>query len=224
MTKLLIVDDETRMQKLLQLLLEPKGYICKTVSNGIDALDTMKREAIDLILLDIMMPNMNGWETAKAIREFSDVPIIMLSARDTNIDMLEGFSKGADDYITKPFDEDILIARIEAMLRRTKKLGEIEFKGLIWDAKVHAVNYKSETISLTPKEFEMLGLFLTHINIVFTREKLIEMIWGYDTETEGRTVDSHIRNMREKIRKSGFPIEEHLKTVWGVGYRWSRNS
>jgi DNA-binding response OmpR family regulator len=224
MTKILIVDDETRMQKLLQLLLEPKGYICKTVSNGQDALETMKREAIDLILLDIMMPNMNGWETAKAIREFSDVPIIMLSARDTNKDMLEGFNKGADDYITKPFDEDILIARIEAMLRRTKKLGKIEFKGLIWDEEIHAVNYKSETISLTPKEFEMLGLFLTHINIVFSREKLIELIWGYDTETEGRTVDSHIRNMRDKIRKSGFPIEEHLKTVWGIGYKWSRNS
>ncbi|MDQ0162369.1 response regulator transcription factor [Aeribacillus alveayuensis] len=220
MTKILIVDDETRMQQLLKLYLEPKGFNCKTVSTGKGAIQLLEREKFDLVLLDIMMPEMDGWETARKIREFSEVPIMMLTARDHSTDMIKGLKLGADDYITKPFDEEVLLARIEAVLRRTHHANKVEFNGLIWDEQNHKLQYKGKEIKLTPTEFDMLGLFLKHPKMVFSREKLIETIWGFDSNTEGRTIDSHVRNIRDKCRKAGFPIDDHLKTVWGVGYKW----
>ncbi|NBI31150.1 response regulator transcription factor [Chengkuizengella marina] len=218
--KVLIVDDELRMRQLLMLYLQPNGFQCETVDNGKEAIHLLEEGSYDLVLLDIMMPELNGFETAKMIREFSNVPIIMLTARDQNDDMVKGLKVGADDYITKPFDEAVLMARIEAVLRRSHQMNKVEFNGLVWDEEKHELKYKEQVITLTRKEFEMIGFFLKNQKVVFSREKFIEVIWGFDSNVEGRTVDSHLRNIREKCRKVHFPIDEHLKTVWGIGYKW----
>lgn len=145
----------------------------------------------------------------------------MLTARDQTEDVVKGLNSGADDYITKPFSEEELLARIQAVLRRTgvEKKG-ISYKELYVNEESREVIYVGESISMTKTEFELLCLFLKHPNRVFPREDLVMLIWGYDTEIEGRTVDSHMRNVREKLRSAGFPIEQHLQTVWGVGYKW----
>lgn len=220
LAKILLVDDEIRMLQLLKLYLEPHGFECVTKTNGHEAVNYLEDHEIDLVLLDIMMPEINGWVTAKMIRSFSNVPIIMLTARDQSADMVKGLGIGADDYITKPFEEEILLARIRALLRRVSPPNKIEENGLIWDEATHELSFNNEEIILTPKEFEIVGLLLQNKKTVFSREKLIENIWGFNSNTEGRTVDSHIRNIRDKCRKVGFPIENHLKTVWGLGYKW----
>ncbi|RBW70183.1 response regulator transcription factor [Bacillus taeanensis] len=222
MRKLLIVDDEQRMANLISLYLTPYRFKCVQSLSGQEALNILEQESFDLILLDVMMPKMDGWETCREIREFSTVPIIMLTARDQKIDMIKGLKLGADDYITKPFDEDVLLARIEALLRRAGRSQEnrIEFNELVWDSEQYIVSYEDKLIPLTRKEFEMLGLFLKNPKKVFSRDQLIEMLWGFDSETEGRTVDSHVRHIREKCRKEGFDIDTHLTTVWGIGYKW----
>lgn len=222
MKRVLIVDDEERMVELIALFLKPNGYITYKVNSGLEALDVIKEHKIDLVLLDVMMPEMDGWTTCKEIRTISDVPIIMLTARDQSNDIVKGLKLGADDYITKPFDEDVLLARIEAVSRRLYSANEtiLVVKGLTWDKNKHTVSYQGKTITITPIEFNLLGLFLKNPDRVFSREHLIQLIWGFESSTEGRTIDSHIRNLREKCRQSGFQIEEHLKTIWGVGYKW----
>jgi DNA-binding response OmpR family regulator len=220
MKKIVLVDDEILMLDLLELYLKPKGYECIKCQSGEEAIEYVQNHLCDLILLDIMMPHLDGWETCKKIREFSDVPIIMLTAREDKMDVVKGLRIGADDYVTKPFDEEELAARIEAVLRRVQKESRVEENGLVWDEMTHEVTYKAKKLSITPKEFALLGLFLKHPNRVFSREQLIVSLWGYDAETEGRTVDSHVRNLREKMRQAGYPIDEHLETVWGVGYKW----
>ncbi len=218
----MIVDDEQRMVDLISLYLTPYNYICTQAYSGKEALQRLEEKVVDLILLDIMMPEMDGWETCKEIRNYYTTPIIMLTARDQNMDVIKGLKMGADDYISKPFDEDVLLARIETVLRRSEKAGSecIDFKSLIWDRTRYTVSYQSQVITTTPKEFDLLGLFLKNRQKVFTRDHLIEAIWGFDTDTEGRTIDSHIRNLRDKCRKAGFDIDQHLITVWGVGYKW----
>lgn len=144
----------------------------------------------------------------------------MLTARDQREDIIKGLHIGADDYITKPFNEKELLARISALLRRRKQLNTVEVNGLLWDEKTFELTYKTKQIKLTPKEFILIGQFMKYPRQVFSRDQLIELIWGFDSEIEGRTIDSHIRNMRHKIRNAGFPIDEHLQTVWGVGYKW----
>ncbi|MEC1743331.1 response regulator transcription factor [Schinkia azotoformans] len=220
MKKLLLVDDEVRMLQLLKLYIEPHGFECITKTNGHEAINYLADHEVDLVILDIMMPEIDGWATAKLIRSFSKVPIIMLTARDQSSDMVKGLGMGADDYITKPFEEEILLARIHALLRRVSPPSKIEENGLIWDEGSHELTFNDEAISLTPKEFEMIGLLIQNKKTVLSREKLIESLWGLESNTEGRTVDSHIRNIRDKCRKAGFPIEDHLKTVWGLGYKW----
>lgn len=221
MNKILIVDDEQRMLDLLSLYLSPHGYQCKTVTSGDDALKQLEKKNFDLVLLDIMMPNKSGWETCKEIRELTDIPIIMVSARDQKLDIVKGLKLGADDYVTKPFDETELLARMDALLRRFKQGdNKVEFEGLIWDGERHELKFNEQVIRLTPKEFSMIGHVMKHPELVFSREQLLELIWGFDSETEGRTVDSHVRNIREKIRQVGFPVDEHFLTVWGVGYKW----
>ncbi|RSK29289.1 DNA-binding response regulator [Bacillus sp. HMF5848] len=216
----MLIDDEVRMLQLLQLYLQPNGFECVTFTTGQAAIEYLEENAIDLIILDVMMPGLNGWQTAGQIREFSDVPIIMLTARDQNTDVIKGLNTGADDYMTKPFDENVLLARINALLRRTKKVRKLEVDDLIWDEENHVLTYKDQVILLTPKEFDMLGLLLKNVKTVFSRDRLIESVWGFDSDTEGRTIDSHVRNIRDKCRKAKFPIDNHLKTVWGVGYKW----
>ncbi|MGB6406323.1 MAG: response regulator transcription factor [Planococcus donghaensis] len=220
MHKVLLVDDEKRMLDLVALYLRPHNYICTKADNGKQALELLEKESFDLVLLDIMMPDMDGWEVCRDIRKFSDVPIIMLTAREQQEDIVKGLRLGADDYMTKPFGEEELLARMEALLRRSAPTKRIEFKGLLWDEESFELNYEQKSIRLTPKEFSMLGLLMKNPNKVFERDRLLELVWGYDSETEGRTVDSHVRNIREKVRQAGFPVDDHFLTVWGIGYKW----
>lgn len=221
MKKILLVDDEIRMLDLLALYLRPKGYTCIKAPSAMDAIHFLEEEKADLILLDVMMPNMDGWDVCREIRKRWDIPVIMLTARSEKIDVIKGLKLGADDYIPKPFDEEELLARIEAVLRRHKREGNtIEFKGLVLNHDSFELHYNQLQVPLTPKEFSLLGLFLQNRNKVFTREHLLTSVWGYAAGTEDRTIDSHVRNLREKLRKIGFPIDEYLTTVWGVGYKW----
>lgn len=221
MYTILLVDDEKRMLDLLDLYLTPQEYHCVKCESGLSAIQYLEKNEADLVLLDIMMPELDGWETCKQIREFSNIPIIMVTARDQTLDKVKGLKMGADDYITKPFDESELLARIEAVLRRSAgKHSKLEFQGLVWDEDQHKVQYNNQPIYLTPKEFAVLGLFLKNPSRVFSREQIIVSLWGYDAITEERTIDSHIKNIREKLRQAGFPIDQFLQTVWGVGYKW----
>lgn len=222
MKKILLIDDEKRMLELLELYLKPYLYICRKALGANEGLKYIKEEKFDIILLDVMMPEMDGWEVCKKIREYSDVPIIMVTAREQKEDIVKGLKLGADDYITKPFDEEELVARIDALLRRTKPVNQIELDGLLWDEDQFELSYKHQYVKLTPKEFSIMGLLMKNPGRVFSREQLIEMVWGFHSETEGRTVDSHVRNMREKIREAGFPIDDYFHTVWGVGYKWNK--
>ncbi|OZU89108.1 DNA-binding response regulator [Virgibacillus indicus] len=223
MNKVLIVDDEQRMLDLLTLYLEPYNYTCKTALESDEALKLLEEESFDIVLLDIMMPEMNGWDLCKEVRTFSDVPIIMVTAREQKGDIVKGLKLGADDYITKPFNEDELLARIEALLRRRNPNNCVEINGLLWDETRYELSYKNNHIRLTPKEFAMIGHLIKNPNQVFEREQLIDLIWGFESDTGGRTVDSHVRNIREKIRQAGFPIDEYFITVWGVGYKWVKS-
>lgn len=220
MKKVLIVDDEKRMVDLIALYLRPHNYVSKKALGAKEALSYIEKETFDIVLLDIMMPEMDGWKLCQEIRHVSDVPIIMVTARDQRDDIIKGLQLGADDYITKPFNEDELLARMEALLRRRMPRDRVEINGLLWNKERFELTYNNKPIKLTPKEFIMIGHFMQNPKQVFAREQLIELIWGFDSETEGRTVDSHVRNMREKIRQAGFPIDDHFKTVWGVGYKW----
>ncbi|WP_200416441.1 response regulator transcription factor [Virgibacillus salexigens] len=223
MNKVLLIDDEKRMLDLLALYLKPHNYDCKKAFGAIEALTFIKEEVFDIVLLDIMMPEMNGWELCKEIRRITDVPIIMVTAREQKEDIVKGLKLGADDYITKPFNEEELVARMEALLRRRDKTNTIEIDGLLWDESRFELSYKNKPINLTPKEFLMIGHLMKNPNQVFEREKLIDLIWGFESETGGRTVDSHVRNIRDKIRQAGFPIDEYFVTVWGVGYKWIKS-
>ena len=220
MIDILLVDDEPRMLELLTLYLTPRGYNCVSVTSGQEAISYIENQSFKFVLLDIMMPKMDGWETCKKIRSFSNIPIIMVTARDQTIDVVQGLKIGADDYITKPFHEDELFARIEAVLRRTNQHEQIQYRGILWDEAKHFISVYEQEILLTPIEFSLLGLFLRHVDYVLSRDQLIERIWGLNTNTEDRTIDSHIRNLRDKLRRTDFPIDTHLKTVYGVGYRW----
>jgi DNA-binding response OmpR family regulator len=221
MKKILIIDDESRMLDLISLYLLPKNYKTIKYTSAIDAIQYLQSHEVDLILLDIMMPELDGWEACKIIRKKWDYPIIMLTALTEKPDVVKGLSMGADDYISKPFDGDELIARIEANLRRNyKSSGIISFQGLVLNQESYELHFQDQPLSLTPKELAMMGLFLNNPNKVYTRDHLISTIWGHGVSTEDRTVDSHVRNLRDKLRKAGFPSDDYLITVWGVGYKW----
>lgn len=223
MKTILCIDDEPRMLDLLTLYLEP-SFRCRAMSSVLEALDYLEEEQVDLVLLDIMMPEMDGWQACQEIRKFWDVPIIMLTAKGDHADIVKGLTIGADDYILKPFDEEELLARIHAVLRRAKiEEKVISFEGLRLDKESFELYFQHQAISLTPKEFSMLALFLNHQNKVFSREHLINTVWGYNVTIEDRTIDSHVRNLREKLRKSGFPADDYLQTVWGIGYKWHKS-
>jgi DNA-binding response OmpR family regulator len=191
------------------------------MTSAIDAIHYLESEKADLILWDVMMPEMDVWDACKEIRKHSDIPIIMLTARSEKIDVVKGLKLGADDYITKPFDEEELTARIEAILRRNKgENDKIEFNGLVLNIDSFELLYNHKQVPLTPKEFALLKVFLQNRNKVFTREHLLASVWGYAVATEDRTIDSHVRNLRDKLRKNGFPVDDYLTTVWGLGYKW----
>jgi len=220
-TKILLVDDESRMLDLLSLYLIPRGYQCIKRTSAAAAIQYLHEDKADLLLLDVMMPEKNGWEACAEIRKKWDIPIIMLTARSEKVDIIKGLKIGADDYISKPFDEEELIARMEAVLRRKQvPSGLVSFNGLSLNEDSFQVAYKQQQISVTPKEFSLLALLLKNKNKVFSREHLLTTIWGYAALTEDRTIDSHVRNLRDKLRKAGFPVDDYLTTVWGVGYKW----
>ncbi|MED3877889.1 response regulator transcription factor [Priestia megaterium] len=222
MTTILLVDDEVRMLDLLELYLRPNGITCIKFESGTEALRYLyEGNKADLMLLDIMMPSEDGWEICQKVRKMSNLPVIMLTARSQTLDVVKGLNIGADDYITKPFSEEELVARIRAVLRRSlKEKHEITYKGLVWSKENHVLQYKNQQIQVTPKEFELVGLLLQHLNRVFSRDDLLVLVWGYEAEIGDRTIDSHVRNVRDKLRKAGFPVDEYLQTVWGIGYKW----
>ena len=224
MRTILLVDDEQRMLDLIELFLIPRGFRCLKETSGNGALATLEREKVSLVLLDVMMPEMDGWEVCKRIREFSDVPIIMLTARSDKLDVVKGLGAGADDYITKPFDERELTARVDALLRRFPAdevdVGKIVYGDFKLDKETYSLQYTDVVAQLTLKEFMIVEALISHPKKTFTREQLLHAAWEFDTYTDIRTVDSHIRNLRDKLKNVGFPMDEFLKTVWGIGYKW----
>ncbi|EDL63536.1 response regulator transcription factor [Bacillus sp. SG-1] len=221
---ILVVDDEKDMVGLLNSYLTSNGYYVFPAGNGREAIDVMKSESIDLVLLDIMMPFMDGLEAAQEIRTFSDVPIIMLTAKGNEDDRVTGLKIGADDYVVKPFSPKELLARIEAALRRSKgyKNGNltsqmISHEELTVDLKGHMVQVDGITVNLTRKEFLLLALLMQNQGQVFSREQLLDQIWGFESEGTARTVDTHIKTLRLKLKAAG----SYVQTVWGVGYKFN---
>jgi len=222
MNNLLIVDDEAQMRQLLTLYLKQYGYELHEAVDGEEAFEKIKKTEYDLIILDIMMPNMDGWEALDKIRDVSDVPILLLTAKGNTEDKVIGLTSGADDYLVKPFEEAELVARIQALLRRAKKTKEqsdtLKYKGITMSISSREAYYQEMIIRLTQTEFDILQLLIENKGRVFSREQLIEYVWGLEFTGDDRTIDSHIRNLRNKLKDSGIN-EQIVQTVWGVGYK-----
>ncbi len=218
--KILVVDDETRMRILVKDFLVKAGFDVIEAEDGCRALDLFYEDKdIALIVLDVMMPKMDGWEVCKEIRESSKVPIIMLTARGDERDELQGFQLGVDEYISKPFSPKILVARIEAILRRSRKLpGEdcVEAGGILIDKTAHEVRSDGELIELSYKEFELLTYFVENKGIALSREKILNNVWNYDYFGDARTIDTHVKKLRSKLGDKG----DMIKTIWGMGYKF----
>ncbi len=219
--KILVVDDESRMRKLVRDFLVRKDYIVLEAADGEDAVDKfVSDKEIALIILDVMMPKMDGWQVCKEIRELSDVPIIMLTAKSDERDELLGFELGVDEYISKPFSPKILTARVEAILRRTNglmseellKAGDIEM-----DISAHTVKVNGKNIELSYKEFELLNYFVVNQGVALSREKILNNVWNYDYFGDARTIDTHVKKLRSKLGSCG----DYIKTIWGMGYKFN---
>lgn len=219
-TKILIVDDESRMRKLIRDFLERKGYQILEAANGIEAMDLFYADkTIDLIILDVMMPRMDGWQVCKEIREHSKVPIMMLTARAEEWNELKGFELGVDEYITKPFSPKILVARVAALLKRTKggiDEERIEAGGIVISKTAHMVTIDNQNIDLSIKEFELLLFFVENQKIALSREKILNHVWNYDYFGDARTIDTHVKKLRSKLGDKG----NYIKTIWGMGYKF----
>ncbi|MBT2679574.1 response regulator transcription factor [Bacillus sp. ISL-35] len=222
MNKILIVDDEAQMRKLVKLYLLQEGYQVEEAEDGQEAIDMLRKDDYDLMILDVMMPMMDGWETIQHVRKMSDLPIIMLTAKGTVQDKVTGLSTGADDYVVKPFDEAELLVRVKALLRRTghSNSGEniLKYQGMVIDLISREAIYEGMRINLTQTEFDILVALIEHRGKVLSREQLVDLIWGIEFMGEDRTVDSHIKNLREKLQKAGVD-KSIVKTVWGIGYK-----
>ncbi|MCR4705995.1 MAG: response regulator transcription factor [Lachnospiraceae bacterium] len=218
--KILVVDDESRMRKLVRDFLTKAGYEVLEAENGKAATDLFfERQDIALILLDVMMPQMDGWEVCRQIRAYAKVPIIMLTAKSDERDELLGFELGVDEYITKPFSPKILVARVEAILRRTAPGSEeavLEAGGIVLDKNAHQVTVDGAPIELSYKEFELLSYFMENKGIALSREKILNNVWNYDYFGDARTIDTHVKKLRSKIGDKG----EAIKTIWGMGYKF----
>ena len=220
--KILVVDDESRMRKLVRDFLVRENYEVLEACDGEEALDVFYSDKeIELLILDVMMPKMNGWEVCKEIRENSKVPIIMLTAKGDESDELMGFELGVDEYISKPFSPKILVARVGALLRRANKIGEEaqlrEMGGIVLDKKSHLVTIDGKPIDLSFKEFELLDYFMENAGIALSREKILNSVWNYDYFGDARTIDTHVKKLRSKIGEKG----NYIKTIWGLGYKFS---
>lgn len=219
-TKVLVVDDDSNICDLIEIYLQKEGYRVFKCSNGKEAVKLFSQKQVDVIVLDVMMPEMDGYEVLKEVRKTSQVPVIMLTAKGETFDRVLGLELGADDYIVKPFEPKEFIARIRAVLRRYKPQTQnkaLEFKDLIIDSDSYIVTYKGNQMEMPPKEFELLYFLASNPNKVFTREQLLYEVWGYDYPGDSRTVDVHVKRIREKL-----PEQEswQVKTVWGVGYKF----
>ncbi len=218
--RILVVDDESRMRKLVKDYLVRKGYTVLEAADGVEALDIFYGEKqIDLLILDVMMPRMDGWELCKEIRKTSQVPIIMLTARGDERDELLGFQLGVDEYISKPFSPKILVARVEAILRRA--LGgageeKIEAGGVLLDKSAHTVFVDGKAVDLSYKEFELLDFFMENQGIALSREKILNGVWNYDYFGDARTIDTHVKKLRSKLGEKG----DLIHTIWGLGYKF----
>ena len=218
--KVLVVDDESRMRKLVRDFLVKKDFIVLEAEDGAQAVDIFfSTKDISLIILDVMMPKMDGWQVCREIREMSDVPIIMLTAKSDERDELLGFELGIDEYITKPFSPKILVARVEAILRRTSDVpadSVISAGGITMDLAAHIVTIDGEPIELSYKEFELLNYFMVNKGVALSREKILNNVWNYDYFGDARTIDTHVKKLRSKLGEKG----EYIKTIWGMGYKF----
>lgn len=217
--KILVVDDESRMRKLVKDFLVRKDFSVIEAEDGEQAVDIFfKEKNIALIILDVMMPKMDGWQVVKTIREYSQVPIIMLTAKGEERDELQGFDLGVDEYISKPFSPKILVARVEAILRRSRqaKSDVIEVGGITFDKSAHMVTIDGKSVELSYKEFELLGYFLENQGLALSREKILNNVWNYDYFGDARTIDTHVKKLRSKMGDKG----EYIKTIWGMGYKF----
>lgn len=217
--KILVVDDEARMRKLVKDFLTNKGFQVIEAADGEEAVDIFfNQKDIALILLDVMMPKMDGWEVCKTIRKYSKVPIIMLTARGEERDELQGFNLGVDEYISKPFSPKILVARVEAILRRSNVMGteSTEVGGIRIDKAARQVTVDGNPVDLSYKEFELLNYFIENQGLALSREKILNNVWNYDYFGDARTIDTHVKKLRSKLGPKG----EYIKTVWGMGYKF----
>lgn len=221
--KILVVDDESRMRKLVRDFLVKKDFEVLEAGDGEEALDIFyEQKDIALIILDVMMPKMNGWDVCREIRENSKVPIIMLTAKGDESDELMGFNLGVDEYISKPFSPKILVARVEAILRRTNKAATedvISVGTIVLDKAAHMVTVAGKNVELSYKEFELLTYFIENEGIALSREKILNNVWNYDYFGDARTIDTHVKKLRNKLGAQA----DYIRTIWGMGYKFSVN-
>lgn len=222
--KILVVDDESRMRKLVRDFLVKKGFIVVEAADGEEAIDKFFADKdIALIILDVMMPKMDGWQVCREIRQYSKVPIILLTARSDEMDELLGFELGIDEYITKPFSPKILVARVEAILRRSNALDEdeiLEAGGIKLNKSAHEVTIDGEPVELSFKEFELLAYFLSNQGVALSRERILNNVWNYDYYGDARTIDTHVKKLRSKLKEKG----DLIATVRGMGYKLDLNN
>lgn len=218
----MVVDDDEHIRELITLYLEKESYRVLAAAHGAQAVQLFKQQPADIIVLDIMMPEMDGWDVCREIRKTSDAPILMLSAKGESFDRILGLELGADDYMVKPFEPKELIARVKAILRRCQPQQPIKrqlnFPNLVIDLEEYVVKVAGQVIELAPKEIELLYFLATNPNQVFTREQLIEKVWGYDYLGDTRTIDVHVKRVRSKLEHAQQTWS--IKTVWGVGYKF----
>ena len=221
-TRIMIVDDDANIGQLIELYLQKEGYTTEYYMDGLSSLEAFRRNPPNLVILDIMLPGMDGWEVCKNIRKISEIPIIMLTAKGETFDKVLGLELGADDYIVKPFDPKELMARVKAVLRRAKGAESdehiVSYPNLTINITDYTVIFKGQHIECPPKELELLYFLASNPNKVFTREQLLEQVWGYDFYGDSRTVDVHIKRLREKLKLDQGSWS--IKTVWGVGYKF----
>ena len=222
MIRILLADDDPRIRSIIREYSQAEEWTFIEADDGEDALKLFRAEEISLVVLDVMMPKMDGWAVLKEIRKTSQVPVILLTARNEEYDRLLGFELGVDDYISKPFSPRELIARMKALLKRAGASSSSQpehygIEGLSVDTQAHIVRIDKEVVALTPKEYDLLAFFISRPGIVFTRDQLLNHVWGYDYYGDARTVDTHIKSLRDKIGK----YRELIVTVWGTGYRFT---
>lgn len=218
--KILVADDEARMRKLVKDFLVKKGYEVIEAEDGERALDAYyDNPEIALVICDVMMPKVDGWQVLEEIRAGSKVPVIMLTAKGEERDELKGFDKGADEYVTKPFSPKILVARVDALLRRSGSIGDegpLEAGGIVLDKNAHTVMVDGRAVELSFKEFELLAYFMENSGIALSREKILNNVWNYDYFGDARTIDTHVKKLRSKLGDKG----EYIHTIWGMGYKF----